>query len=456
MSNALVLSHETPKPKGGGLPAPADAETLGAALRKPGWIGFCLIVVFLGGFLLWGLTAPLAGGAVASGVISPDGSRRTIQHLEGGIIAGLQVRDGDKVEAGQPLVVLESIQAESALNAQLNQYYTLLAMQARLRAELADLPDIRFPAELTGAQAHRDLSSIVQGQRVMFESRRVSMQRRREILRQRIEQSQEQIKALEAQAASALVQLGLISEELEGKKMLLRKDLIRKPEVLALERAQAEIEGRRGEYLGMIARAQQQIGETQVQLLSLVAEKADQVSEQLDKVRVELAGVMERLQSSRDILARTVVLAPVSGTIVGLRFKTLGGVIRPGEAILDIVPDGEALLIEARVSPVDIDVVHEGLPAQIHLTAFSKRALPRMDGVVKSVSADRLVDQATGQAYFLARVEVDRAEMDRLKNVVALLPGMPAEVLIVTQERTFVDYLLEPFRDAMRRSFREV
>lgn len=454
MSNSLAIldrSPSEPRP----LP-PSDAGALKSSLSGPKAIGLLLIIIFLGGFLAWGMTAPLAGGAVAPGVISPDGSRRTIQHLEGGIIAGLQVRDGDKVEAGQPLVVLESLQAESVLNAQLNQYYTLLAMQARLRAEQADAASIRFPSELTAPQAHRDLGSIVQGQRAMFESRRLSMQRRREILQQRIEQSQQQIKALEAQASSSVVQLALIEEELVGKRTLLRKELIRKSEVLALERAQAEIEGRRGEYVGMIARAQQQIGETQVQLLSLDAEKGDQVSEQLDKVRVELAGVMEKLQSSRDILARTVVLAPVSGTIVNLKFKTLGGVIRAGEAILDIVPDGEALLIEARVSPVDIDVVHAGLSAQVHLTAFSKRALPRIDGIVSSVSADRIVDPGTGQAYFLARVEVDRAELHRLKSVVELLPGMPAEVLIVTQERTFVDYLIEPFKDALRRSFREV
>ncbi|MFG1432797.1 HlyD family type I secretion periplasmic adaptor subunit [Xanthobacter sp. V2C-8] len=454
MSQSLTVLDE---PKQGRTSPPPGAEgALREALRAPTVVGVLLIIVFLGGFLLWGLSAPLAGGAVASGVISPDGSRRTIQHLEGGIIADLKVRDGDQVQAGQPLVLLERVQAETTLNALLNQYYTLIAMQARLRAELADQPEILFPDELMSARAGADLASIVRGQRVVFESRRVSLQRQREILQQRIEQSLHQIKALEAQAASAQVQLLLISEELEGKRVLLEKNLIRKPELLALERARADIEGRRGEYLGMIARARQQIGETQVQLLSLDAERGNDVSEQLDKVRVELAGVMERLQASRDVLARTVVTAPISGTIVNLRFKTLSGVIRPGEAILDIVPDSERLLIEARVSPVDIDVVHQGLPAQVHLTAFSRYALPRIDGVVTSVSADRLVDQGTGQAYFLARVEVDRGELDRLKSVVELQPGMPAEVLIVTQERTFVDYLLEPIRDTLRRSFREV
>ncbi|MFG1412442.1 MAG: HlyD family type I secretion periplasmic adaptor subunit [Pseudomonadota bacterium] len=453
ISRALV-PHES-QPATQVLP-PSNDAALRRSVSTPMLVGLWLILVFLGGFLAWAMLAPLAGGAVAPGVISPDGSRRTIQHLEGGIIAGLQVRDGAKVAAGQPLVVLESLQAETVLNSQLNQYYTLLAMQARLVTEQQDRLEIAFPGELLSDQGYRGLKTIVEGQRAMFETRRTAHQRRHEILHQRIQQFHQQINALKAQAASSVQQLTLIGEELDGKRILLSKNLIRKPEVLSLERAQAEIEGRRGEYIGMISRAEQQIGEAEVQLLALDAERADQVSEQMDKVRVELAAVMERLQSSKDILSRTVVIAPVSGTVVNLRFKTLGGVIRAGEAILDIVPDGETLLIEARVSPVDIDVVHAGLAAQVHLTAFSKRALPRMDGIVNSISADRLVDQTTGQSYYLARVEVDVKELERLKGIVELLPGMPAEVLIVTQERTFVDYLIEPFKDAMRRSFREV
>jgi HlyD family secretion protein/epimerase transport system membrane fusion protein len=150
------------------------------------------------------------------------------------------------------------------------------------------------------------------------------------------------------------------------------------------------------------------------------------------------------------------VTAPISGTVVNLQFKTVGGVIRAGEPIVDIVPDEERLLIEARVSPTDIDVVHPGLAAQVHLTAFSKRTMPRIDGVVRSVSADRLVDHESSQAYYMARVEVARSEMEQLGPLAVLVPGMPAEVLIVTQERTMIDYLIEPFRDAWRRSFREV
>ena len=452
-SRSLTVIDHSPVPA---TVPPSDSASLRRSMRGPKVGGVLLILVFLGGFLAWGITAPLAGGAVAMGTISPDGSRRTIQHLEGGIIAELQVRDGDKVALGQSLVVLESLQAQAVLNSLLNRYYTLMATKARLQAEQDGLASVEFPAELTKEATRPEFAVILNGQRTMFDTRTTSNKRRHEILHRRIEQSHHQITALQAQAKSALAQLDLIEEELKGKRYLLKKDLIRKPEVLSLERAQAEINGRHGEYLGMISRAEQQIGETEVQLLSLDAERADEVSEQMDKARVELSDVTERLQASRDILTRTMVVAPVSGTVVNLRFKTIGGVIGAGEPILDIVPDGESMLIEARVSPVDIDVVHPGLSAQVHLTAFARWALPRINGVVKSVSADSMADEKTGQPYYLAKVEVNLDEITRLKDLVELLPGMPAEVLIVSRERTFVDYLVEPFRDALRRSFREV
>jgi HlyD family secretion protein/epimerase transport system membrane fusion protein len=425
-------------------------------IRGPLRTGMALILVFLGGFLVWGAIVPIAGGAVAPGVISPDGNRRIVQHLEGGIISALRVRDGDKVTAGQTLVVLESIQPRTVFNALQHQYYTLLAVQARLLAEQAGQEQVDFPAELLAALSNPDLRRIVEGQRLMFVVRRAAHEHRTQVLRQRIEQSREQIGALRAQLTSAEQQLVLIADELRGKEQLLRQGLVPRPEVLRLQRTQAEIQGRWGEHQGMIARAGQVIGETEMQILALDSERLDKVAEQFDKVRVELSSVTERLQASRDVLTRTVVTAPISGNVVNLRFMSVEGVIRPGEPILDIVPDEEKLLIDARVSPVDIDVVHIGLTAQVRLTAYSSRGLPRINGVVRSVSADRLVDQATSQPYYLARVEVDREELERLGSAVELVPGMPAEVLIVRTERTMLRYLLEPFRDAFRRSFREI
>jgi HlyD family secretion protein/epimerase transport system membrane fusion protein len=430
--------------------------SLALSTRAPRRAGLLLVFLFLGGFLAWGLTVPIAGGAVAPGVISPDGNRRTVQHLEGGIIAALRVRDGDKVSAGQPLLLLESLQARAIYNSLLGQYRTLLVMQARLEAEQANRPGITLPAEIEAASGQPELAKLIAGQRAIFAARRAAQETRAVILRLRVEQAQEQIRALEAQVRSTVEQLSLIGDELRGKEQLLRSGLVPRPEVLRLQRAQAELLGRQGEYLGTIARTRQVIGETEMQLVSLEADRLDKVSDQVDKVRVELAGVTERLEASRDVLARTAVLAPITGTVINLRFKTVEGVIRPGEPILDIVPDEEKLLIDARVAPTDIDVVHGGLPAQVRLTAYSSHGLPRIDGIVRSVSADRLQDPASHQPYYLARVEVDREALEHLGPHIALVPGMPAEVLIVRRSRTMVHYLIEPFRDAFRRSFREV
>ena len=217
----------------------------------------------------------------------------------------------------------------------------------------------------------------------------------------------------------------------------------------------ADLEGKRAEYHSDIARARQQIGETEMQLIAADAEWADQIATEADKVRVDLMVVMEKLHASADVLRRTVLAAPVSGTVVNLKFHTVGGVVQRGETILELVPAEDALLIEARITPIDVKAVRKGLQAKVHLSAYSSRNTPRIPGVVQSVSADRLVDQNTHEPYYLTRVAVSRQELKRLAPHVELIAGMPAEVMIVTEYRTMFDYLLKPFQDAFRRSFTE-
>jgi HlyD family secretion protein/epimerase transport system membrane fusion protein len=435
---------------------PVDAVLLRRGIRRPVWLGFAMVSVFVLGFGIWGSTAPLAKGAVAAGVISPDGSRRTVQHLEGGIISKLRVRDGDTVKAGQILVSLEDVQPRAIYEGLLDQYLTLHATQVRLNAEEAGRDRLDWPVDLLGPADTKNLKAIIESQKRLFETRRTRHVSRRSVLQQRKSLLAEQVKGLEAQVESTTMQLKLVAEEIEGKQVLRNKELIPKPELLRLQRVQAEILGMRGEYIAEISSARQQMGEAEMQILALDAERADQIAVQLDEVRTNLAAVKERLFSSRDTLKRTMVTAPVSGTVLNLRFKTEGGVVQRGEPILDIVPSDDTLLIDARVSPIDIDVVHPGLSAQVHLSSYSSRGMPRIDGVVQSVSADRMIDDVTKQPFYLARVEVDR---DRLKEIgpqIELVPGMPAEVLIVTGERTMMQYLLEPFSNIFRRSFREV
>lgn len=433
-----------------------ERQQLKQCLRAPVIAGAVLMLVWFGGLGGWAATAPLAGAAIAPGVISPDGSRRTVQHFEGGIIRDLLVTDGSAVTAGDPLVVLEDVGARAARDARMGRYRILGAIEARLVAEAERADAIDFPRELvSAADGDPEIAEAISDQISRFDVRRRTHEGRKAILRQRVAQLQEQIAGLEAQIESQDRQLDLVRHEIDNVDHLINQGLERLPRLLALQRAEAEISGQRAANQGAIAQARQAIGETELEILDLDAQREDEVTDELAQVRAELAEVEEGLRASEDVLARTVVAAPVSGTVVGMRFRTRGGVIGAGEPILDIVPAEEDLLIEARVAPTDIDSVAAGQAAQVHLTAYRQRTMPRIEGRVRHVSADRIMDEGTGQPYFLARVEVDRQQLNAVAPDVQLVPGMPAEVLILTGERTALAYLMDPFINTIRRAMRE-
>jgi HlyD family secretion protein len=438
----------------GNAPSVMSGPPLKPSIRVPARLGNALILAFVIVFGGWGFLAPLDGGAVAPGLINPDSGKKTIQHLEGGIIAEMRVREGETVTVGQPLVVLESTQARAAHEALVQQRWSLLARKARLEAESARRNRIELPPELLSSD--RQISSIVEAQQEVFDARRSLHTMRKNVLAQRIEQLTQQIKGNEAQLESTSRQIEFVSEELQAKEYLVGRGLIPKPEALRLRRVDAEIAGKRGEYLAAIARLGQEIGETKMQILSIDAERTDQIAADAEKVRADLTEVTEKLHASADVLQRTVVVAPVSGTVVDVKFKTIGGVVQRGEPIMSIVPSSDELIIEAHVTQLDRKAVHSGLQAQIHLSAYSSRVVPKIPGTVRTVSADRLIDDATHQPYYLARVAVDRKTLERLAPTVDLISGMPVEVLIVTETRTMFDYISKPFRDAFWRSFREI
>ena len=423
-------------------------------VHVPARWGAALILFFLMVFGGWAGFVPLDGGAVAPGVVNPDSGKKTIQHLEGGIIAELLVREGETVKAGQSLVVLESTQARAAHEALVQQQISLLARKARLEAERAGLARIEWPAELRAADPN--IKTVLDAQQEVFDTRRQTHASRREILAQRIEQLVHQIRGYQAQVLSASKQIGFVAEELSAKEYLVTRGLVPKPEALRLRRTDAEISGKMGEYEAEIARAHQQIGEARMQMLSVDAERADQIAGDFEKVRGELAEVNEKLLASADVVRRTVVPAPVDGTVVDIKVRTLGGVVQRGEPLLSIVPAGDELIVEARLTPLDVKAVHGGLEARINLSAWSSRLVPKIPGIVRTVSADRLTDEATHQPYYLARVAVDRPTLQRMAPGIDLLPGMPVEVLVVTERRTMLDYLLRPLDDALWRSFREI
>jgi HlyD family secretion protein/epimerase transport system membrane fusion protein len=292
-------------------------------------------------------------------------------------------------------------------------------------------------------------------QRQLFRTRAVGLAQRRGILARRIAQLNDEIAGLEAQIAADDQQVALIAEEIEGLDLLYRKGLAPKTRLLALQRAKSDIEGDRAERGARIARTRQAIGETELQINAQSTAQRDEANEELSRVQTELAEIEQRLTASRDVLTRTLIKAPTAGTVVELRFHTPGGVVRPGEPILDIVPADEELLVDARLSPLDIDIVAPGLPAQVVLPAFKQRHMPRIEGRVRSVSADVIVDPHSGERYFEARIEVDQAQLAALEPAIELSAGMPAEVFIMTAERTVLDYLLQPLFASLGRAFRE-
>jgi HlyD family secretion protein/epimerase transport system membrane fusion protein len=412
------------------------------------------VALFFLGFGSWAVLAPLSSAAIAPGTVKVESNRRTVQHLEGGIIAELDVRDGDSVQAGQVLIHLDPTRPAANHEALLHQYRSWRATQARLVAERDGRARIDFGKELLSQRQDPRIAEILTDQARIFETRRRSHEGQIEIFKQRIEQVGSQIRGLRAQVTSADQQLALITEETADVDALVGKGLERKSRLLALRRQAALLEGSRGEDQAEIARAEQTIGETKLQMISLADRQAAEVADQLKDVQARLTEMEMNLRAALDVLRRTDVRAPIAGTVVDLRYFTVGGVIDPGAPILDIVPESDPLVIEARVSPLDIDVVHADQPAQVRLTAFKQRRTPTLTGRVIQVSADRLAPEQPGMAFYKAEVKIDAGELARLEGA-SLYPGMPAEVLIGTGDRTFADYLLSPVLDSLARAFRE-
>ena len=427
--------------------------TPAAAVRGPSRIGLAVVGSFVGVFGVWGGLAPLAGGAMAPGHIAPFGSVRTVQHLEGGIVEKLLVRDGDAVEAGDPLLELRSIASKTDVAALLDRWRARAAQAARLEAELVGAQEIAFPPDLL---ADPKSAAVIAAETRILLARNAIVEARKRVLGQRVHQLEEQIQGYRAQVSSGSEQLVLMNEEIRDKSQLLRQGLAPKVELLRLQREAAQIRGFRGEHTASIAAAQQQIGEAEIELLAIDAERMELVSEHAGKIRGELAELEQMLEASRDVLDRTVVTAPLAGVVSNLQIKTEGGVIGSGQRVLDIVPTNEKLVVDALVSPQDIDMVEVGMKTHVHFSSFSSRKTPKVIGTVTKVSADAIPDPRTGTSHYAARVEVTRDDLEAAGIGEELMVGMPAEVMIVARERTMLQYIMQPFTDALWRAGREV
>ncbi|KAB0268865.1 HlyD family type I secretion periplasmic adaptor subunit [Microvirga brassicacearum] len=416
---------------------------------------FAIVGVFVVGFGVWATQAPLESAAVAGGAIEAESSRKTIQHLEGGIIGRILVADGDEVAAGQALIHLDDTGAHATVQVLQGQLWNAQAQEARLLAERDARNEVEFPFVFMQRKPNDpDLASIMNGQIKIFETRRKLQASRIEVIEQRKAQTEREIVGLRFQEQAAAKRASIIKEEIAVVAPLVTKGLQTRPRLLQLEREQAEIDGRLGGTQAQISRAEQSIGESQAMILKLESDYYSEIAQGLRDTQGQIFQLLERLQAAQDVLARTKIRAPEAGIITDLRIHTPGGVVAAGEPLLDLVPRQDRLIVRAQVKPEDIDLVRPGLEARIRLLSYKHRRVPPVDGVLTYVSADRLVDKQTERAYYTAQIRIDPTSLRGLPEV-KIIPGMPVEVLIKTGQFTVAHYVLRPFLDSFNRAFRE-
>jgi HlyD family type I secretion membrane fusion protein len=430
-----------------------DASPARAA-RGPVLAGAATVLIAVGGFGGWAATAPLASAVVAPAEVVSSAHRKTVQHLEGGIVAAIPVADGDVVAAGDVLLRLDDTRARAEAARLAGARIEALARRARLEADRDGADRVAFPPELLGRAAGPGGRAAMDGQSDLFRARRALLAEEAAILRRRIARSREEIAALEERERAELRRLELVGEEIEGVRRLVERGLERRPRLLGLQRTAAGIGSERAGMLGRIAEVRQSIAGTELEIARLAAARAEQAAAGLEETGAELRDLEERLVAARERLERTVVRAPQDGVVVGLRVHTVGGVVAPGEPILDLSPRRGGLVVDARVRPEDVDAVAPGMPARVRVTAYSQRTAPALEGRVAVVSADRLADEATGAPYYRARIELDPASLGAAPEV-GLLPGMPAEAVVVSGGRTLLDYLVAPIAEAVGRGMLE-
>lgn len=421
--------------------------------RGPMLAGFAAVLLFGGTLGVWGSLAPLSSAAVAPGVIKAEGNRRTVQHLEGGIVREILVRDGDRVRAGQVLARLDDVASTAEQATLRSQHMTLLAQQARLTAEHAGTVEVTWPAELLGGTDPR-VAEAIATQGALFISRRTALDSQLRVLAERIVQSDATIASARAQIKSHSEQLDLLRSEIAIVAEVVRLGLERKSRLLALQRQEAALVGNRSELESQIVRSESSVAENRAQMTLLRDQQAKEVSGELAEVRQKLIEVLEKEKQAADVAQRRDIIAPVDGIVLNSRLQTIGGVIRPGEPVLDIVPGDDRLVAEVQVAPGDIDVVHTGLQAQVRLPAFNQRLVPFLHGTVVFVSADAVIDDKAQRSFYRAHIAINEDELARLRGV-QLTPGMPVEGMILVGERTFLAYLVQPLHDSFVRAFRE-
>jgi HlyD family type I secretion membrane fusion protein len=416
--------------------------------------GLLILLIFFGGFGTWAATAPLNGAVVGNGVVKVESNRKSVQHLDGGIVKQLRVKEGDKVEVGDILIVLDDSQARAEFEVLSQQYAVLRATEERLRAELTRAPQLVMPNDLQSRRDDPSVQSIWNGQIVQFESRLAALEGQRSIIREKVAQLHSQIEGAQAQIKAYTAQLQSVSDERESIKPLVDRGLIARPRVLQLERTGSGLEGQIGETTSGIAKARQAIAEMTQQEVQLDHERMTEVTRDLRDTQARIVEVIPKLMNATAVLGRMEIRSPYAGQVVGLSIFSVGGVINRGEKIMDVVPERDSLIVEAQVAVEDISDLHPKMRADVHLTSYKQRINPVIKGEVIQVSADRLTDNRTGNPYYTALVRLNADDLAAAPNI-QLYPGMPATVMVPTVERTALDYILGPLVQSFNRAFRQ-
>lgn len=424
------------------------------SLLGPSLVALLVAGAGIGGFLGWAATAPLAGAVIAAGNMAASGENQIVQHLEGGIVKEIHVHEGDLVAAGQPLLSLDPTVVEGNLSRLRTTLATLRADEARVLAEQRGHDAITFPPELLAADLDPSVKDVVETRTTEFADRLSRYRNEIRILEERLAGLDQEIAGAEAQRVATQKQIGFIAAELRDVDWLFKQGLARQDRLFALRRSEADLEGRAGALLSTIGKARQSIAEIRQQMEKLGHERRTEAVARLADVRGRTADTREQIRAAEAVLSRIIVRAPTDGTVVKLNVNTVGGVVSPGAQVLELLPAGVDLVVDARLQLADIDAVKVGQPANVRLAALNQRTTPVVHAQVTFVSADKLVDRNNQQAYYRVRLTFDTKQLG-LHERALLAPGMPAEAFITTEERTMLRYLFRAIEDSLSRAFRE-
>ena len=422
--------------------------------RPVAFAGYTLIAMTFGVAGVWAAVAKLDKAVIATGFIETETNRKTVQHLEGGIVRQILIKEGDHVTEGQVLFRLEQVQAEANNESLSNQLDSALALEARLVAERDGARKISWPKEFKDRLVEPTLSHTLDDQIHQFEERRGSLEGQKNVIESRIVQLHKEIDGISIEKTSTESQTTYINQELVGLRELAGKNLVPVTRVYAMERERTRLEGSVGRAVADMAKAESSIDEMNIQIQELTQKFQEEVASSLLDARQKIADLRERLSVSQDVVNRLAITAPRAGMVQNLKVFTIGQVLRGGEPLLDIVPDNDALVVHAEFSTTDIDNVFAGMTSEVRFPAFHSRTIPVMLGKIESISHDRLLDESTHQYYYLGLVSLNRGDIpDEYRSRVRA--GMPAEIIVSSGERTVLNYLVGPLSSSLRKTFRE-